>query len=210
MTEVSPVHERLGVRPTPPPEPLTTVTLWDESARPAGPQPPDGAVYTAHGRAIAGHLVQVHDHLRSELTQIRDLIGQVRDSETGAAEARSAINEMTMRSNSWTLGAYCASYCRIVTGHHSLEDQAVFPHLRARDPGLAPVIDRLASEHEIIHRVLEDLDAELVELLRNPGDFSRLQQAADVLTDVLLSHLAYEEAQLVEPLARHGFYAGQV
>ena len=210
MTEVSPVHERLGVRPTPPPEPLTTVTLWDESARPACPQPPDGAVYTAHGRAIAGHLVQVHDHLRAELTQIRDLIGQVRDSETGVAEARSAINEMTMRSNSWTLGAYCASYCRIVTGHHSLEDQAVFPHLRARDPGLAPVVDRLASEHEIIHKVLEDLDAELVELLRNPGDFSRLQEAADVLTDVLLSHLAYEEAQLVEPLARHGFYPGQV
>jgi len=27
---------------------------------------------------------------------------------------------------------------------------------------------------------------------------------------VLLSHLAYEEAQLVEPLARHGFYTGQV
>jgi hypothetical protein len=31
-----------------------------------------------------------------------------------------------------------------------------------------------------------------------------------VLTDNLLSHLAYEEAQLVEPLARHGFYSGQV
>jgi hypothetical protein len=204
------VHERLGVRPTPPPEPLTTVTLWDEGARPAGPGPPAGAVYTAHGRAVAGHLVQVHDHLRAELTQIRDLIGQVRDSETGVDQARSAINQMTLRSNNWTLGAYCASYCRIVTGHHSLEDQAVFPHLRAREPDLGPVIDRLASEHEIIHGVLEDVDAELVELLRNPGDFSRLQRAADVLTDVLLSHLAYEEAQLVEPLARYGFYSGQV
>jgi hemerythrin HHE cation binding domain-containing protein len=85
----------------------------------------------------------------------------------------------------------------------------VFPHLRAREPGLRPVLDRLADEHEIIHKVLEDVDAALVELLRNP-DFGRLQQAADVLTDVLLSHLAYEEAQLVEPLARHGFYAGQV
>ena len=166
------VHERLGVRPTPPPEPLTTVTLWDEAARPAGPEPPGGAAYTAHGRAVAGHLVQVHDHLRAELTQIRDLIGQVRDSETGVDQARSAINQMTLRSNNWTLGAYCASYCRIVTGHHSLEDQAVFPHLRTREPDLGPVIDRLASEHEIIHGVLEDVDAELVELLRNPGDFS--------------------------------------
>jgi hypothetical protein len=203
------MNERLGVRPTPPPEPLTSVQLWDEAARPAGPQPPPDAAYSPHGRAIAGHLVQVHDHLRAELAQIRDLIGQVRDGE-GAAQARSAINQMTLRSNSWTLGAYCASYCRVVTGHHSLEDQAVFPYLRASEPGLGPVIDRLAGEHEIIHKVLEDLDAELVELLRNPGDFARLQQAADVLTDTLLSHLAYEEAQLVEPLARHGFYSGQV
>ena len=158
-----------GVRPTPSPEPLTTVRLWDESARPASPRPPEGA-----------------------------------------ARARSVINQMTLRNNRWTLGAYCASYCRIVTGHHSLEDQAVFPHLRAREPGLGPVIDRLASEHEVIHEVLEDLDAELVAMLASPGDFTRLQQAADVLTDVLLSHLAYEEAQLVEPLARHGFYTGQV
>jgi hypothetical protein len=203
------MNERLGVRPTPPPEPLTSVQLWDEAARPAGPQPPADAAYSPHGRAIAGHLIQVHDHLRAELAQIRDLIGQVRDGE-GAAQARSAINQMTLRSNSWTLGAYCASYCRVVTGHHSLEDQAVFPYLRASEPGLGPVIDRLAGEHEIIHKVLEDLDAELVELLRNPGDFARLQQAADVLTDTLLSHLAYEEAQLVEPLARHGFYSGQV
>jgi Hemerythrin HHE cation binding domain len=203
------MNERLGVRPTPPPEPLTSVQLWDEAARPAGPQPPPDAAYSPHGRAIAGHLIGVHDHLRAELARIRDLIGQVRDGE-GAAQARSAINQMTLRSNSWTLGAYCASYCRVVTGHHSLEDQAVFPYLRASEPGLGPVIDRLADEHEIIHKVLEDLDAELVELLRNPGDFARLQQAADVLTDTLLSHLAYEEAQLVEPLARHGFYSGQV
>ena len=198
-----------GVRPTPPPEPLTTVRLWDEDTRPAGPRPPGDASYSAHGRMIAGHLVQVHDHLRAELAQIRELIDQVRDSEMDVAEARSAINQMTLRSNSWTLGAYCASYCRLVTGHHTLEDQAIFPHLRAREPGLRPVLDRLADEHEIIHKVLEDVDAALVELLRNP-DFGRLQQAADVLTDVLLSHLAYEEAQLVEPLARHGFYAGQV
>jgi iron-sulfur cluster repair protein YtfE (RIC family) len=204
------VDDRLGVRPTPPPEPLTSVQLWDESTRPDGPQPPPGAAYSRLGRAIAGHLVQVHDHLRTELAQIRDLIGQVRGSEMDVAQARSAINQMTLRSNSWTLGAYCASYCRVVTGHHSLEDQAVFPHLRASEPGLSPVIDRLASEHEVIHQVLQDVDAELVELVRGPGDFARLQQAADVLTDALLSHLAYEEAQLVEPLARHGFYPGQV
>ena len=202
--------ERLGVTPTPDTgERLSSVRLWDEAARPAGLQPPPDAQYTAHGRAIAGHLVEIHDHLRTELAQIRDLITQVRDS-AGAALARSAIHQMSLRPNSWTLGAYCASYCRIVTGHHTLEDQAVFPHLRAREPGLAPVLDRLADEHKTIHKVLEDVDAALVEHLRDSGSVAGLQEAADILTDVLLSHLAYEEAQLVEPLARHGFYGGQL
>jgi hypothetical protein len=201
---------RLGVTPTPDTgERLSRARLWDESTRPAGPEPPQDAAYSAHGRAIAGHLIGIHDHLRAELAQIRDLIGQVRDS-ASAARARSAINQMTLRQNAWTLGAYCASYCRIVTGHHTLEDQAVFPHLRAAEPGLAPVLDRLADEHKTIHQVLEDVDAALVEHLRDPDSLDGLREAADILTDVLLSHLAYEEAQLVEPLARHGFYGGQL
>jgi iron-sulfur cluster repair protein YtfE (RIC family) len=91
-----------------------------------------------------------------------------------------------------------------------LEDEAIFPHLRAREAGLEPVIDRLADEHKIIHQVLNDVDRALVDHLRNPTDFAGLQQAVDVLTDALLSHLAYEEGQLVEPLARHGFYDGQL
>ena len=38
---------------------------------------------------------------------------------------------MTMRQNDWALGAYCQSYCRLVTTHHTIEDQSMFPHLRA-------------------------------------------------------------------------------
>ncbi|HZC39790.1 MAG TPA: hemerythrin domain-containing protein, partial [Streptosporangiaceae bacterium] len=162
------------------------------------------------GRAIGSHLIEIHDHLRSELEQIRDLIAQVREGTVDAAGARSAINELTVRQNDWTLGAYCASYCRIVTGHHTLEDEAIFPHLRASEPGLEPVLGRLTDEHKVIHNVLDDLDRALVDLLRHPGDFSGLQQVADLLTDTMLSHLSYEEAQLLEPLARHGFYNGQI
>ena len=32
-----------------------------------------------------------------------------------------------------------------------------------------------------------------------------MQQAVDLLTDTLLSHLSYEERELIGPLARHGF-----
>jgi hypothetical protein len=203
--------DKLGVAPTPDTgERLSEARLWDENTRPLAPAPPPGTSYTARGRAVGSHLRDIHDHLRTELEQIRDLIGQVRSGALGAGQARSAINEMTMRQNDWTLGAYCASYCRVVTGHHTLEDEAIFPHLRASERALAPVIDRLADEHKVIHQVLNDVDSALVDLLRNPGDFTGLQHAADILTDTMLSHLAYEESQLIEPLARHGFYAGQI
>jgi hypothetical protein len=71
-----------------------------------------------------------------------------------AGDARAALNEMALRQNDWTLGAFCARYCGIVTQHRGVEDASMFPHL---------------------------------------------------LTDALLSHLAYEEQELVEPLARLGF-----
>ncbi len=123
-----------------------------------------------------------------------------------AGAARSHINTMTMRQNKWTLGTYCESYCRIVTAHHGLEDQSVFPHLARRDPALKPVIDRLKEEHLAIHDVLEGVDQALVAFVSVPDGMADLRAAVDLLSDTLLSHLSYEERELVEPLARVGFY----
>jgi hemerythrin-like domain-containing protein len=114
-----------------------------------------------------------------------------------------------MRQNNWTLGAYCETYCRIVTGHHTLEDRSMFSYLRAVDPQAAPVVDRLAEEHVVIHDVLEEVDRGLVRLVaaEQSGAVAALDAFAthvDVLTDALLSHLAYEERELLHPLATHG------
>jgi hypothetical protein len=54
--------------------------------------------------------------------------------------------------------------------------------------------------------VLEDVDRALVAFVAEPDGAKRLQAAVDLLTDTLLSHLAYEERELVEPLARFGYY----
>jgi hypothetical protein len=67
-----------------------------------------------------------------------------------------------------------------------VEDASVLPYLACAEPALAPVIQRLADEHLVIH------------------------DAIDFLTDAPLSHLYYEEHEIFEPLARLGFYAGQV
>lgn len=195
----------LGVTPTPSPSQVLSDALpWDESTRPRV-DPPAGATYDDRGRAESQHLVDVHDHLRTELAQVRDLVDQVAQGHRSVGAARSAINAMTLRQNSWTLGTYCESYCRVVTTHHTIEDVSMFPRLKHLEPRIAPVVDRLQEEHLVIHDVLEQVDAALVAMVGDPDqDLSRVQRAVDLLTDVLLSHLAYEEQQLVEPLARHG------
>ncbi|WP_254909699.1 hemerythrin domain-containing protein [Micromonospora sp. NBS 11-29] len=201
----------LAVTPTPDPGVrLSTRRLWDETTRPSAPPPPAGHVYPPRGQAAGQHLVDVHDHLRQELAQVRDLLDQVTRGAVSPGGARAALNEMTMRQNNWTLGAYCAAYCTVVTQHHGLEDASIFPHLRRADAGLAPVLDRLTEEHVVIHGVVESVDRALVELIGRPGDFTALREAVDLLTDTLLSHLSYEEHQIVEPLARHGFFPGQL
>ncbi|EHK85636.1 LLM class flavin-dependent oxidoreductase [Saccharomonospora azurea] len=201
----------LGVRPTPDPGVrLSAAMPWDESSRPTAVATRGPARYTDRGRAAGQHLVDVHDQLRAELRQIRDLVDQVREGAVDVGSARSAISEMTMRQNNWTVGAYCASYCRVVAQHHTIEDQGIFPHLRASDDDLAPVLDRLEQEHLVIHDVLESVDRALVDMVERPGDYTRLQEAVDLLTDTLLSHLAYEERELVEPIARYGMYDGQL
>jgi iron-sulfur cluster repair protein YtfE (RIC family) len=194
-----------SVVPTPDPGVrLAPEPSWDESERPTGPAPDPRQTYGPRALASGQHLVDIHDHLRSELRQVRELVEQVLDGSADAGSTRSRINEMTMRQNSWTLGAYCAAYCRVLTTHHTIEDQSMFPRLRAGDPRLGPVVDRLEYEHGIIHHVLERVDAALVTFVGPASDSHSLQQAVDELTDALLSHLAYEERELVEPIARLG------
>jgi alkanesulfonate monooxygenase SsuD/methylene tetrahydromethanopterin reductase-like flavin-dependent oxidoreductase (luciferase family)/hemerythrin-like domain-containing protein len=182
------------------------VTPWDESSRPSYSPPDPDRSYTAHEQASAQHLVDVHDHLRAELRQLHHLVEQIDQGTLDVARARSLINTMTMRQNTWTLGAYCESYCRVVTAHHTIEDRSVFPYLRSRDDELGPVLDRLEQEHHVIAGVLDDVDRALVALVAQPDGVAELRRAVDLLSDTMLSHLSYEERNLLEPLARFGFY----
>lgn len=197
----------LTARPTPVPERLSRERVWDESTRPAGPERDPSRNYTSREQAAGRHLIDVHDALRAELAQLRDLIEQVAAGTTDASAVRSFINRMTIRQNHWTLGTFCETYCRTVTNHHVLEDRSVFPHLRRSEPALEPVLDRLEEEHEQIADLLERVDRALVALVAAEEDgIDGVGRVMDLLTDALLSHFSYEERELVEPLARHGFY----
>jgi iron-sulfur cluster repair protein YtfE (RIC family) len=181
---------------------------WDDSTRPTLAEPPD-TVYPPERLAFSEHLVEVHAMLRGELAQLQGMLEQVRRGLLSVGDARTQLQTMTMRQNNWTLGAYCASYCRIVNGHHGLEDTGIFPHLRRAEPAIGAVVDRLAAEHVVIHGLLDEVDRAMVEVVGSEEATEKLDALASTiqrLADSLLDHLAYEERELRGPLARHGFY----
>ncbi len=204
-------YERLGVFPTVDSGVrLSDETVWDESTRPARIESSNDVSYTRVGRAVGSHLIAVHDQLREELERIRELIESVESGDISPSDAAGSLDQFAIRQNNWTIGAYCAAYYRMIALHHGLEDTEIFPHLRRCEEQLEPVIDRLCEEHNVIHDVLEGLHRALLDLVEEPYDYANLRRSTDILTDALRSHLAYEENQLVEPLARYGFYAGQI
>jgi hemerythrin-like domain-containing protein len=149
-------------------------------------------------------LVNIHAHLRSELQQIRSVVAEVVSGQSSPAAARSLVNHMSMRQNYWSLGAFCAAYCQVLTMHHTIEDAHLFRGLKSRDAELGPVIDRLSAEHEVIAGVLTGLDQALVAMIRDPEQLGLVESAVERLRIALLSHLDYEEEELVPSMIRLG------
>ncbi len=175
--------------------------LLDEADRPHYDAPNDGRT-TPSGEAGAQTLVQVHNHLREELASIQAAAQAVAEGRLEPEEARSLINRLTVRQNYWTLGSFCAQYCRVVTVHHTIEDRHMFPALYREDEALSAVLNRLGDEHEIIAEVLERFDRGLAAMMSEPAAIRDVRRLADELSDALLSHLAYEERELLGPLSR--------
>lgn len=163
--------------------------------RPAGPVTPSG-------HASQQTLLQVHDHLRQELGDIQQAVAEVAAGRLDPEAARSLISRLTLRQNDWTLGLFCARYCRVVSIHHTIEDRHLFPALRQEDEALAAVLSRLGEEHEIIAVVLERFDRRLVAMMTAPAGLAEVRRLATELGEALLSHLAYEETELLGPLGR--------
>jgi hypothetical protein len=177
---------------------------FDPAERPRAPQHPDAVVSPA-GRIAQRTLRGIHDHLRAEMRQV---VQAVRSAATGtvpAADARALVAGMTMSVNYRALGSFCGQYCAVVDMHHRIEDAVLFPDLRAADPRLGAVLDRLSVEHVTVHAVLVELDRALVEMVGSGADeLPSVQDAVERLSDALLDHLAYEEDELLPALGRLG------
>ncbi len=178
------------------------IILPDDSTRPLAPKI-DGV--TEAQRWQGRRLALFHQmHLR-ELSKVRRAMAGVFAGEGTAEELLVTISSMQMFSNMRQFGNLCGAACEMLTGHHMIEDQYVFPALHGHTNGLNRVVERLQAEHLVIHELLVWLEAAASALITDPGaktakilraEFARLEA-------FVVSHFGYEQTELEEAL---GFY----
>ncbi|MEU5864193.1 LLM class flavin-dependent oxidoreductase [Nonomuraea sp. NPDC047529] len=201
--EVAPaVREAVaGERGRPAPEPVRRPVLipdLDEAGRPRTAERAPGPLPPGQARPCR-RLVDVHDGYRAQLRQVRDAVEQVA-AETAAPHPDGG--RLAVRQNHWTLGVFCATFRRLLTVHHEIENDRTFPALTEHDPALESVVKKLEQEHEVIAELLARLDRACAELIADPARIDRVRAGVERLSQALASHFAYEEEELAEAVGR--------
>jgi len=177
----------------------TAITLLDDATRPKAPKI-EGI--TPAQRRQGKRLALIHEHHLEQMNEVRWVMEQVEAGEQSAETLLEAISSLQMAANYRVFGNLCGRECQMLTLHHTIEDQSIFPALRHGSDGLTKVVDRLAQEHLIIHQLLEALHDKAVNAVREPGreTFAALKAAFLALDRVVRSHFGYEQEELGEAL----------
>lgn len=156
---------------------------------------------SAAGEAMAEEFRVIHDIIRRDLVVVRGLAADVAAGAT-ADTVQSRVAEMAVSSPIWTLRVSCLRYCRFVHGHHVHEDAEFFPKLTGANPALAPAVERLKREHELVAVLLDSIERQTKALDRELTARQGLAAALDELAEHLLAHLDWEEDAILPTLRR--------
>jgi iron-sulfur cluster repair protein YtfE (RIC family) len=179
------------------------ISLPDDATRPLAPK--ISGVTDAQRRS-GGRLALFHAmHLR-EMGRVNRAMGQVFAGEGSAEQLLVTISAMQMVANMRQFGNLCGAACDMLTGHHMIEDQYVFPSLERRNDGLNKVVARLRAEHLVIHDLLGRLEGAAVALITDPGsaNANALRTVFKTLEKFVSSHFGYEQKELEEALGYYG------
>jgi iron-sulfur cluster repair protein YtfE (RIC family) len=175
----------------------------DEARRPRAPRI-EGAT-PAH-RARGRRLALIHRMHLEDLDLVGRLLGQVERGEAEAARLAETVRALEMTRNYRAFGTLCGRECQTLSFHHTAEDRQIFPQLAAAgSPGLRAVVAQLQAEHEVVHALIERLEAAADALVATPDatGFAEARAVFRALERVVRSHFGYEETELEEAL---GFY----
>jgi hypothetical protein len=146
------------------------------------------------GAGLVAELKWVHGMIRRDLDTVRWLADELEHGMPGQA-AGEAVSDLAIGSALWQLKINCLQYCRFVHAHHHAESALLFPRLRASNPALGPVVDKLEADHARVSDLLDDVSAAAAALADREDDSvrKRLILSLTELADDLLAHLQYEE-----------------
>jgi hypothetical protein len=139
-------------------------------------------------------LLWVHSVIRRDLQTVQQLAADVGDGLSGQ-DVRDALEELKTTGPLWQLKVSCLRYCRFVHAHHGAEDVLLFPALRATNPSIDSVVDRLEADHARVSDLLDAVEA-AARALSDSDDGDARRRVIDGLRDLrghLLEHLDYEE-----------------
>jgi hypothetical protein len=163
----------------------------------------DQAPETARGRATHRALLAVHAHIRRDLETVQQLAARAADG-LAPSQLREQLDALKRGSVLWRLQVSCLRYCSFVHLHHHAEDVEFFLELRATNPAIGSVIDRLQAEHRRVALDLDAVEAAANSLQREETEHARqaVVEALRALERNLLAHLDFEERSLEATVRR--------
>ncbi len=152
---------------------------------------------TARGIPLHESLLAVHAMIRSDLARVERLAADVLEGlpPEGVHEQLVALKGSSLV---WQFQVSCLRYCSFVHLHHHVEDIDFFGELEGINPALAPVVDRLRSEHRTVSGYLDAIEAAARSLSKDRSHDARrvVADRIDVLKGHLLAHLDFEESNV--------------
>lgn len=158
---------------------------------------------SSSGGTLFDELLWVHGMVRKDLQRVRELAAAAANGDASTAEVRDGIAELETNGPLWRLKVNCLHYCSFVHSHHNAEDAMLFPALRAANPDLGPIVDRLETEHRWVSHLLDEVEEaarELSDVSGADADRARVADALDDLAEHLLDHLQFEEESVAETM----------
>lgn len=124
---------------------------------------------------MSQQLVQAHQELRRQITEIRAGLGnrRVRDD---------------------VLVTHCLAFCAALTAHHQGEDGGMFAQLVRERPDLAGTVANLVEDHGLIASILSRVRELAYQATESSGPaLDAIGRELDGLAAIMESHFNYEE-----------------
>jgi len=150
---------------------------------------------------LLAELQWVHNMLRRDLAVIRELADAAADG-APSRQIQAGVQDLQSRGPLFQLKVNCLNYCQLVHHHHRAEDAMLFPAVRQSAPHLSAVVDKLEADHLAVSDLLRQVEDHALQLSDVEAEVRlSLVFALRSLSDYLLEHLEFEEANLAPVLA---------